>query len=104
MIDNALERNDSDTSPISIILQDNKHFPSELVSNGFEIRVGEEIHEIPLGWVMIIKLGSNSLDVAFELWYLASGYITPPLVRDFAAGKYNDHAVCVIVKSLMFDV
>jgi hypothetical protein len=104
MIDNALERNDGNTSSISIILQYNKHFSSELVSDGLETRVSEEIHEIPLCWVMIINLRSNMLDVAFELKYLAGGYSTPPLVRDLAAGQNNDHAVGVIVISLVIDI
>jgi hypothetical protein len=53
---------------------------------------------------MIIKLRSNALDVAFEFRYLAGGYSTPPLVRDLAAGENNDHAVGVIVISLVLDI
>jgi hypothetical protein len=104
MIYNALERNDGDYSSISIILQYNKHFPSELVSNGLDIWVGEEIHGIPLCWVMIIKLRSNALDVFFELIVDTSD--TSRHHCHSSAGKNKNHhdAVSLIVISLVFDI
>jgi len=104
MIDNALEGNNGDTSATLIVLQHNKHLSSELVRNGPNSRVGEEIYEIPLSWMVVIKLRSDPLDVAFELSHFAGRYGTPPFICDLAAGENNDHAVGVIIISLVLDI
>lgn len=94
--------NNGDTSASPIVLQREKHLSAELVGDGRDTRVSEEIEEIPLAWVVSIELSGDAQDV-LELSKSAGGYDTPPFICDLAGGEDDGDAPGVIVLYLVLE-
>jgi hypothetical protein len=94
--------NNRDTSASPVVLQREKQLSAELVGDGLDVRVDEEIEEIPLAWVVSIELSGDTQDV-FELSKIAVRYDTPPFICDLAGGENDGDAPGVVILYLVLE-
>ena len=69
MVDNALSRNDRDTSATTIVLQNHEELSSELVGERCNSGVSVEETDVPLCGVVRVELWCNALNVFLEKGY-----------------------------------